>query len=293
MFNMSEITIVIVTLNSKQCIASCLDSIYAQDFKGFQVIAIDNASKDGTAKFLKENYPKVILIENQENLGACKARNQGIGISGSKWVLTLDCDIVLEKHFLTRLFEAISDVPSNIGMIQAKILNADKTSIYSVGILLSFLRRFFDIGRNKIDNDTFNDSKEIFGACSAASCFRREMLEQLKDSAGYFDERFFFLVEDVELSWRAQKNGWKAIYIPSLICYHQGNSSGSSRRVRQYLSLRNRLLMISKHEDLLGKIRLAPFFLLYDMPRLLYIALHYKSVQGIRNDLKKIGNKFV
>ena len=90
---MAEISIVIITFDSERYIKSCLDSIWSQDYRDFEVIIVDNGSQDGTVDFIKENYLHCILIENKENLGACKARNQGIKIAQGKWILTLDCDI--------------------------------------------------------------------------------------------------------------------------------------------------------------------------------------------------------
>lgn len=78
---MKELSIVILTFNGIKFIGPCLDSIFTQDYQDFEVIVIDNGSSDGTALFVKENYPHVILVENKENLGACKARNQAIEIA--------------------------------------------------------------------------------------------------------------------------------------------------------------------------------------------------------------------
>lgn len=68
------------------------------------------------------------------------------------------------------------------------------------------------------DMRLFNKQENIFGACSAVALFKKTMLERIKDPTDYFDERLFFLVEDVDLAWRAQKNGYKAIFCPDAIC---------------------------------------------------------------------------
>jgi len=81
------------------------------------------------------------------------------------------------------------------------------------------------------------------------------MLWELKEETGYFDERFFFLVEDVDLAWRAQKKGWKALFYPKGVCYHSGNSSRTNGKLRQYFCFRNRYLMILKNETVTGILR--------------------------------------
>lgn len=248
-----------------------MDSLFAQDYKDFEVIVVDNGSKDDTVSFIKENYPRVSLIENKENLGAAKARNQGIKIAHGEWILTLDCDVVLEKYFLKKIMQFAQETEECVGMLQPKILRDNKKIIYSCGISLSKLKRFYDIGKGELNNGKFNRTRYIFGACSAAAVYRKEMLEELKDENGYFDERFFFLAEDVDLSWRAQRRGWKALYYPQAVCYHDGNSSSTNMALRQFLCWRNRKLILQKNR--INKFKLAAISLFYDFPRLLYLFL--------------------
>lgn len=284
------VSVVILTFNSVRFIKSCLDSLFAQDNRDFEVIIVDNGSGDGTVSLVKKRYPQVILIENKQNLGTCVARNQGIQISRGRWILTLDCDVILENDFLSEISKTIKDLPSKIGILQPKILKANRNTIYSTGILLSSLRRFYDIGRDEIDNGQFNSSRYIFGACSAAAFYNRDMLEEIKENTGYFDKRFFFLVEDVDLSWRAQRRGWKALYYPEAVCYHPGNSSDTSKKIRQYLCFRNRYYSIIKNESF--KKIFINFFLLsvYDYLRFFYFLFNNpyisKAIKEILRFLK-------
>jgi len=268
---MFKLSLVILTYNSSGFIKHCLDSVFAQNYQHFEIIIVDNGSKDGTVSFIKENCPQVILIENEKNLGACKARNQGIEVAQGKWVLTLDCDIILEKDFLNKIISFIKEKEETIGMFQPKILRIDKKTIYSCGIYLTKLKRFYDLGQDKPDNGKFDKPRYIFGACSAATIYKRKMLEDIKEDTGYFDERFFFLVEDVDLAWRAQKRGWKAIFCPEAICYHLGNSSNTPIQMRQYLCWRNRKIFLTKCQ--LNKFSLAIIYLFYDLPRFIFLFL--------------------
>jgi len=265
---MPKISIIILTYNSINFIKSCLDSIFIQNFAQPEIIVVDNNSNDGTVSFVKKEYPQIKIIENKNNLGAARARNQGIEMASGDWILTLDCDTILKDNFLDKVTEAIKILPCDIGIIQPKIFKSDRKTIYSNGIALSFLRRFYDIDRDKIDVAS-SESKYIFGACSASAIYRRKMLEEIKESTGYFDERFFFLVEDVDLAWRAQRSGWKSIFFPEAVSYHFGNSSKFNKGFRRNLCIRNRFLLIKKNERLSGKIKLVPFFCVYDLPRLL------------------------
>ncbi len=261
------ISAVILTLNSRRFIKPCLDSLFTQDPPPAEVIVVDNASRDGTADFIKKEYPMVILIENKLNLGAAQARNQGIEKANGQWVFCLDCDVVLESGFFRVLDLAIGSLHSEVGIIQPKILAADG-KIYSAGILVSYLRRFFDIGKGD-DPMRFNTSGYVFGACSAAALYKRSMLDSIKEANGYFDKEFFFLFEDADLSWRAQRNKFRAIFWPKAVCRHRGNSSATGARLRQYLCLRNRYYTLLKNDSLW---QCAIPFLIYDFPRLVWLA---------------------
>jgi len=264
------ISAIILTLNSIKFIKPCLDSILSQDAKGIEIIVVDNGSIDGTVNLIKESYPQVSLIQNKINLGAAKARNQGIQAARGKWILSLDCDTILEKDFICNIKNAIKFLSLEVGMIQPKILQADRKTIYSAGIFISYLRKFYDIGKGEKDLKQFNKTKYIFGVCSAAALYKKDMLDEIKQVSGYFDERFFFLFEDVDLSWRAQNLGWRAQFCPEAICYHCGNSSATPKETRQYLCLRNRYFTLLKNEVLKKQI-LA--FIIYDLPRCLWILL--------------------
>lgn len=265
------ISIVILTFNSIKFIQPCLESIFLQDYKDFEVIVVDNNSKDGTASFLKEKYPRINLIENIKNFGAAKARNQGIAAGRGEWVITLDCDVILESGFIGKVSGIIKGLNSSVGMFQPKILTMDKKTIYSCGITLSNFRKFYDISKGSFDNGISGIPEVLFGVCSAAGIYRREMLNDIKEESGYFDERFFFIAEDVDLAWRAQKKGWKAKFFPSAVCYHTGNSSGFNEKFRQYLCFRNRYYSIIKNEGCIKYfIKLFPV-LFYDIPHLIYL----------------------
>jgi len=282
---MLKLSIVILAFNSAKFIKPCLDSVFGQDNLSFEVILVDNGSEDDTLRLVKEGYPSVRLIKNKKNEGAAKARNQGIEIASGEWILSLDCDVILEKNFINKITGFMKQSDAATGMFQPKILKDDKKTIYSCGIRLSKFRKFYDIGKNRPDNGRFNKSGYVFGVCSAAAFYKRQMLEDVKEKTGYFDERFFFLVEDADLAWRAQKKGWKAGFCPEAVCYHTGNSSGSGGKIRQYLCFRNRYFLILKNDDI-NILRGIVIALLYDLPRLGYLMLTNNYTRKALGEIK-------
>ncbi len=273
---MVNISVIIPTCNSAKFIIPCLDSVFRQKTQNIEIILVDNASSDNTVSLVRKHYSEVRIIENKSNLGASKARNQALGSSSGEWVFALDCDVILEEDFLLALLKITREPPSEVGILQPKILDIKNGKIYSAGIRLSFLKRFHDIAKGMPDIDKFNTPGPVFGACCAAALYRREMLEVVKDSHGYFDERFFFLFEDADLSWRAQKKGWVCMYYPKAKCYHHGNSSFTDNQTRQYLSFRNRQLAILKNQNPLVTLFMFPLYLAYDLPRFLILVARFK-----------------
>ncbi len=270
---MPAISIVIATFNSERYIEACLRSIFNQDCLDLEVIVVDNGSGDSTIELIRRGYPGVILIKNSENRGASSARNQGIRASSADWILSLDCDAVLKRNLVSEVLKATEDLPYDVGALQPKTFNHDDSVIYSCGIHLSWLRRFYDLGRGEKDNGRFVGVGNIFGASSSCALYRRKMLEDIKEKTGYFDERFFFLVEDVDLAWRAERRGWKAVFYPQAVCYHYGNSSDFNRRLRQYLCFRNRYYLMIKNEGLKRFYMNLMFLCFYDFPRFMHMLL--------------------
>ena len=261
---MKAISIIIVTSNSSKYIESCLDSILIQDFKDYEIIVADNGSKDNTIAIIKNRYSSIILIENLKNFGPCKARNQGIAIANGKFILCLDHDVKLLDNFLTNVYKAI-ETRDNIGAAGPKILMSDGKIIYSAGIYFSYLWRFYDVGDAKIDMPAFGHKKYVAGISAAAVIYRREALETIKQDGEYFDEDFFYLFEDVDVSWRLRKMGWKILYTPYAACLHVSGKSRKKDKFSQYLSMRNRYLAIIKNESLFSLPKLFVIFFIYDL----------------------------
>lgn len=285
------ISVIILTHNSGKFIKACLDSIITQKSEELEIIVVDNASQDNTVQYIKTYDKDVRLIKNKDNLGPCRARNQAIEQARGDWVLALDCDVVLDHDFIYKAKQRIQSLSAKTGMIQPKILAPDKKTIYSCGIYLSWARRFFDVGHGHKNNGGFSESKYIFGACAAAALYRKSMLEDVKEKNGYFDENFFFFVEDVDIAWRAQRNGWQCLFAPEIICTHAGNSTAYESRLRQYYCFRNRYYMIKKNEGWLRYgLRFLPL-VFYDFPRVcaLYFSNRFlRKYWGIQEKIKQV-----
>jgi len=247
------VSISIVNWNGGEDIKKCLESIKGQSYKNIEVIVVDNNSIDGSLEFLKINFPDIKFIENKENIGFSKAHNQAIKKSEGKYLLILNFDIILTPDFVEEMVKA-ANLYNDVGMVSGKLykkFNNETTSILdSTGITMNNMFSG-DRGENKEDCGQFEKYEFIFGASGAASLYKREMLEDIKIGNEYFDEDFFIYVEDVDLSWRAQLYGWKGIYTPNAIAYHErGATRRDNERIKKgyyTIGYRNRYLAILKN----------------------------------------------
>ena len=242
-----DLSVLVTTWNSERWIARCLESLMAQKGVCFEVLALDNGSTDGTCRLVRRLAPHARLTLHSSNIGPARARNIAIAQAKGRYVLTLDHDMDLGSGFLKTLVGRADRSLPGVGMWSGKFLRPDRRTLDSTGIVLTKRWRAFDRGGGEIDRGQWDTQREILGPSACAALYGRRMLEDIREGRQYFDERFFFLWEDVELAWRASRKGWKGEYVPSAVAIHVRNGSDLSWRRRQALSLRNRYLFLQKH----------------------------------------------
>ncbi|MEW6089017.1 MAG: glycosyltransferase family 2 protein [bacterium] len=296
------ISIIIVTWNSGEHLFSCLKSVKSQTEKDLELVIVDNNSSDSTKEIIK-SFKTDIFIENSSNLGFARANNQGISVSKGDYILTLNPDVILGPHYLKKVREEIKK-KEKTGMVSGMLIRPSGV-IDSQGIYLSSSRRFYDIGEGR-ESGT-HPGYELLGPCAAAGFYSRKMLDDIKiplsppftkgEIGGfeYFDEDFFAYIEDVDLAWRANILGWKAAYCHDAVATHFRGGSRIDSQWKQYLSFRNRYLMIIKNEKVTHLMRYFYLFILYDLTRVIFLFFKNKYVTDdnlkFSNLLKKAWKK--
>lgn len=285
----APVAVVIVTWNSATFIRGCLESLSTLERRPSEIVVVDNASSDGTAAIVRGEFPEVRLIERGSNAGFCRPNNKGIQGTTSPFVLVLNPDTALDRRFLEELLPAFDD--PRVGIAAGKLLRFDGVTLDSAGQMLGRSRQPIDRGFGTKDSGRYDEDADVFGACGAAALYRRAMLDQIALGPGqYFDESFFAFYEDLDLAWRAQRAGWRAVYRHRAVGKHArgGAKDGAGpRRFRsllgrspdvRFLVARNRWLTILRNDrrgDLLFNL---PFVLARDVATLGAIALTSPSV---------------
>ena len=269
------VSVVIVTIKAKDYIKSCLDSLLEQTHLPFEIMVMDNSSQPDFIRELNRLYPSVKIYSSTNNLFYTGALNKGIQLAQGEFILCLNDDVILDQGFIQESLEGFL-IKKNIGMVSGKILRQDKKTLDSTGLFLSVWRTAKERGYGQPDLGQFDKSGFIFGVSGSAAFYRKDMLEAVKNKLDYFDPDFRMFYEDLDISWRAQKYGWLAYYVPTALIYHvRGGSfrpdSGIDKTIaRKYLSdqlhcdlIKNRYLTILKNETFFS-------FLLHLIPILIY-----------------------
>jgi hypothetical protein len=287
-------SVVFCNWNGGEDIIKALESIGRQTYKGIETIVVDNGSTDGSADKIENVFKRIRLIRNAANLGFASGNNVGISAASGDIIFTINQDVILAEDFVEKIVRHFEKAPDSVGSAGGKILRMDGNLIDSTGLRLSRARRFFDRGSEETDDGQFDKVEEVFGICAAAAAYRKSMLEKISggNRNRYFDERFYLLVEDVDLAWRARHCGYSAYYYPDAVCYHVRGGAGWKNKNKQYLSFRNRCFMIIKNEYLINIFLAMPWFLFYDCPRLIYLIfsnrLTWKAMREIFRELPRL-----
>lgn len=235
-------SVIIPHWNAIQYLTTCLDALANQTYEPIEVILVDNASSDGSAAFVREQYPWVNLIELPENRGFTGACNAGIAVAKGEIIALLNNDTEVDSGWAQAVVDAFARHPE-VGMVASKMLLFDQRDrIHTAGDAFTIDGRALNRGVWQTDVGQFEREEYVFGACGGSSAYRRALL----DEVGWLDDDFFFLLEDMDLAWRAQLVGWRALYTPHAIVYHHLSATGGGVTASYYAG-RNSILVLVKN----------------------------------------------
>jgi GT2 family glycosyltransferase len=250
------ISIIIVNFNGLRFLEPCLSSLNEQSINNFEIILVDNGSSDGSADYIRKQFPNVKILETGKNLGFPKGVNEGINHAKGQFVLTLNNDTIADFHFVEELQKPMSG-DQRVGMCATKMLYPDGR-INSTGIIIFRNGTAMDRGIGQADHNQFDSEEEVFGPCAGAALYRRSMLDEI----GLFDEDFFLYMEDVDLAFRARLAGWKCVYNPSAKVIHEhGGTAGLGSDISIYFGIRNTFWYIIKNFPIRTLLVASPWIL--------------------------------
>ena len=245
-----KISVIIPNYNGKQYLKKCVDSLFKQSVRSFEIVIVDDASTDNSAEDLEKVYPQnsgfpiVRYLCHSENKGFAASVNDGIKAAVSDYVILLNNDTVADKEFVRSLWKDIRRA-EDVFSVSAKMLNMHEPGkMDDAGDLFCAMGWAFSDARDKAA-ESFNRYREVFSACGGAAIYRKDALIRL----GGFDEAHFAYLEDVDLGYRAKWQGYRNIYSPKAVVLHAGSGSSGSRynEFKLRLTVRNQVYLIYKN----------------------------------------------
>jgi len=247
------LSIVIVSWNTQDLLQRCISSILKYPPKqDYEIVVVDNASRDGSVQMLHDLFPGANVICNSENLGFSQATNQGIHTCLGTHILLLNPDTKLKPKALNALERVLIENPS-IGATGARLLNADGTiqpSCFRAPTLFREIWRLFHLDNiyplSTYQLETWDKQKprEVEVLNGACLMLKREAL----DDAGYLDETYFMYSEEVDLCYRLRRTGWKLFWVPEAEVVHYGGQSTRQNQSEMFQQLyRSKILYFRKN----------------------------------------------
>ncbi|TKB09327.1 glycosyltransferase [Desulforhopalus sp. IMCC35007] len=216
--------VIIVTHNSEREIPLCLDALLSQKHPADSITIVDSGSADTSYLAGLENM--VTSLIRTTNIGFSRANNLGfrsLTVENDDIVIFLNPDTFLNPDAIVKIVEILTRDRS-VGCVTGKLLGFDlgrgkPTGLLdSSGIFRKWYGRWYDRGQGEEDRGQYDFPQVVPAVCGALLCCRIETVEVF--AGDIFDPAFFLYKEDIELSLRLRKSGWKLFYSPEIVAYH-------------------------------------------------------------------------
>ncbi len=254
------LSVLIVNWNTRGHLRACLDSLFRHpSSEPVEVIVVDNASEDGSAEMVANDFPTVRLIASDRNRGYASGNNAAFAVASGEWLLTLNPDTEVPEGALQNAVDALRAVPE-FGALAPKLVGPDGRTQRSVrgfpsltGMVgdLAGLARLFPrsaFGSYRLPDFDYEREGPAPQPMGTFLLYRREALAEVGDPAKPFDESFPIFFNEVDLLFRMNKAGWRCLYTPRVSVLHHGGAS--TRQVRPAMiweSHRSLLRFFRKH----------------------------------------------
>ncbi len=270
-----RVSVIIPNYNGKAYLDNCIRSLMNQTVKRFEIIIVDDCSKDGAIEEIKNKYlnisdgPVVRIIENKVNSGFCKSVNIGILMARAAYVILLNNDTEADPNMVRNLYRTIRK-DDRIFSVGAKMISLhDQSLLDDAGDLYCSLGWAFSPAKDK-NTRRYTRPAKIFAACGGAAIYRKDLFKKL----GGLDERHFAYLEDIDIGYRAKLGGYVNLYEPAAVVYHAGSASSGSRHneFKVFLSSRNNIYLLYKNTPLWQLVFNGPLLLAGILIKLIFFA---------------------
>jgi len=220
------VSVIVVNWNGEEYTRVCLNSLINQTYGNYEVIFVDNASTDRSPRIVKDEFPRVRLIINKENLGFAKGNNVAIRAAKGSLIALINIDTIADENWLSMLVDAATRAPE-IGIVGSVVYDYNKESIWAAGSIidaLSGLQISLYKGEKKLDiiPESLDDIDYVAGT---SLLIKREVVEKI----GLLDEHYFLYWDDADWCLTAKRAGYTCKCVPTSTIYHVGGHSVEER----------------------------------------------------------------
>lgn len=258
---MPKISVLIVNYNAGARLKRCLDCLDEQTFTDFEVIIVDNASRDRSIETARQSDQNFQLIEAGENLGFAAGNNLAAKNATGEWLALLNPDAYARPDWLAQFAAALEKYPHTEAFGSLQLMADDTSLIDGAGDVYHALGVAYRGGHGSPAHEAPGEGA-CFAPCAAAAFYRHDVFERL----GGFDERFFCYGEDVDLAFRMRLAGGRVVQLKDAVVLHEGSGvTGRESEFTVYHGNRNRIWLSYKNTPAALYWPLAPFRLLVDV----------------------------
>jgi hypothetical protein len=253
--NFPKIFVIVLNFNGGASLQQCLTSVFQSDYPNFEIVVVDNDSKDGSFEQAKLNFSRSHFIKNSKNVGFAKGNNLGIRYALEKfadYIFVLNNDALLEKTTLSSLIKTAQAKPS-AGIISPLIFGPDDSTVWFAGGKINW-NKMRAVHLTKNISATLYLSEYLSGC---AMLIKKEVFKKV----GLFDERFFLYYEDADFSLRTSKAGFDLLVDPSAHIQHL-EQSNLKNPLKTYWLVLSALIFFRTHSSFAQKFWLVPYLLL-------------------------------
>lgn len=276
-----SVYIILINWNTEAVTAECLQSIRDLTYQDYQVVLVDNNSDDRSGQKLSTQFPEVILLQMESNLGFTGGNNAGMKKAledGADYILLLNNDTTIAPDLLDEMVAAMESA-EDIAVVSPKIVFFDRPDRlwYAAGSF-SWWSGMPSYYYKKGQDSPPSNLKEITFATGCAMLLRAEALREV----GLLDERFFAYGEDTDLTTRLLKAGYRGLYTPHTKVWHKDNYTVRRQQgvaFKIFLSTRNKLLLMSKHAKPWHWVTFLPIYTIRHTLFFMLLGLWRKNVQ--------------
>jgi len=265
---MTRVAVAILNFNGASLLPRFLPSVI-RNSGAADLVLIDNGSTDGSADWTEQNFPQVRVIRLGSNLGFCSGYNEGLKDIRSDVVVLLNSDVEVTEGWLDEPLKLFEQDP-RLFSVQPKILRYQERKEFDyAGAGGGFIDQLgYPYCRGRLldaleeDHGQYDDVQEVCWASGACMFVRLPLFREL----GGFESGFFAHMEEIDLCWRAIRNGYQNSYCGRSTVYHLGGGTlpvASPRKT--YLNFRNNLSLLTRNTNALKLVWLLPVRLLLDL----------------------------